>query len=189
MGGQEEPVPDTKTYVAFLRGVNVGGNLLVKMDDLRGVFESLGFTNVRTVLASGNVVFDSAGPSGADLPSLIEGALSRRYDRKIDVLLRTQSDIQALVDSRPFKEVEANPQTRLYVTFLGHDSKKVTYRGPVGTKEGGFAILRVTDAEVCSAVTLSPEHHTTDLMKFLDREIGGNVTTRNWNTLLKILAR
>ena len=175
-------------YVAFLRGINVGGNVLIKMDVLRKQFEKLGFENVKTVLATGNVIFDLAdGARGhEEAAKKIEIALQKMMKRDVKVMLRSIDEIQKLVDSEPFKKVKVTKETRLYVTFLG-DKPTSKLKIPYATPEKDFQILRVTAGEVCSFLVISLEKKSVDLMKIIEKEFGKNVTTRNWNTVLKLL--
>jgi len=180
-------VPTSKTsYVAFLRGINVGGNKPIRMTDLQKAFESLRFTNVKTVLASGNVLFDAPPAKPAALTAPIEKELKQAFGTEIPVLVRTLKDLQRLVAANPFQGVAVTPQTRLYVTFLC-EKPKGTLKIPYTSPDKTFRILRVTTSEVCSVVTLSPEHGTLDLMGFLEKQFGKRITTRNWNTLIRLL--
>src|SRR5258708_5316496 len=101
-------------YVAFLRGINVGGNKLVKMEELRNCFESIGFQHIRTLLASGNVLFDTPNKDIDSIIKQIEEKLNERFGHKIKVMLRTPEQIQYLIDHNPFDKVVITPQTRLY---------------------------------------------------------------------------
>lgn len=182
---------DPVRYVAFLRGINVGGHKPVKMADLRTMFASMGFKNVKTILASGNVLFDV--PPGVGLPDKaldlaahIEERLQRSSGYPITVVLRTVADLQHLVDSDPFKGVAITPTTRLHVTFLSDPAARqpdLTHKAP----ENDLTIIRESPGEVCSVLTLSPAWGTTDLMTLLEKEFGRGVTTRNWNTISKIV--
>jgi uncharacterized protein (DUF1697 family) len=173
------------TYVAFLRGINVGGHKPVKMDALKKSFESIGFRNVKTILASGNVLFESSKLGNA-LGKTIEKKLEEKCGHKISVILRTKDQIQTLMDSDPFKGIKVTPQSRLYVTFLS-EKPTHTLRIPYESSEKDFKILSVSPTEVCSVLTLSPKRGTTDAMNILEKIFGRNVTTRNWNTVIKIL--
>lgn len=171
-------------YVAFLRGINVGGKM-VKMEALRKAIEELGYEHVKTLLNSGNVVFEAEEKNEKKLQQVIEEKLEKVFGFHIDVLLRTQKNIQALVSADPFKGIAVTPQTRLYVTFLSEKSVhalKIPYESP----EKDFRILRVTDTEVVSVLTLSEKRGTTDVMKIPEKEFGKLITTRNWNTVKKI---
>lgn len=175
---------NTIGYVALLRGVNVGGKM-VKMESVRRLLESIEYTNVKTILNSGNVVFDSAEKDIAQLAETLEKAFEKEFGFRIDTIVRTMEEIQALVESNPFKEIEMTPQTRLYVTFLSNmatSSLSIPYESP----EKDFRILKVGDNVVLSTITLSTNKSTTDMMKILEKEFGKKITTRNWNTVKKI---
>lgn len=175
-----------KKYIAFLRGINVGGRKPVKMEDLKKTFAALGFQNVNTVLASGNVFFDTMEPRADALVKSIEEKLKQVFGHEIGVLVRSLKELQDLAGHNPFKNVKVTPQTRLYVTFLSQ-KPKTRLKLPHESPGKDFKILRVSDREVCSALTLSPNWGTTDLMPVLEREFGEKITTRNWNTIAKIL--
>jgi uncharacterized protein (DUF1697 family) len=172
-------------YVAFLRGINVGGNKKIKMDALRSAFESLGFQRVRTVLASGNVLFDAAEPDPLAITRQIQEKLSSAFGLDVGIMVRTRRQIGDLVDADPFSAVKVTPDTRLYVTFFAD-----RLRGKLKTRhephQEALKMLGVSSGEVCSAIELSPGAGTPELMKFIDKEFGRENTTRNWNTVLKI---
>lgn len=172
--------------VAFLRGINVGGHKSIKMEDLKRAFESLGFGNVATILASGNVMFEASRASSTGLVERIEEKLKDTFGHNIGVLVRTMKELQQLEATNPFKGIKVTPQTRLYVTFLSENprgSRPIPYE----SSDRNFKIRRVTGREICSALTLSPDSRTTELMGVLEREFGPKITTRNWNTITRIL--
>ncbi len=172
------------TYVAFLRGINVGGNKIIKMADLAKAFTSLGFANVRTLLASGNVVFEASNAKAATSP-VIEAKLERAFGKKIGVIVRTGQEIQAIVKADLFRGIKVTSAMRLYVTFLpGKPSSTLTL--PYESPEKDFRILRLADDALFSVLTLSPTRGTTDAMGILEKEFGKAITTRNWNTVVKI---
>src|SRR4051794_4314563 len=101
--------------VALLRGINLGSRRRVAMADLRALLtDELGYTDVRTVLASGNVVF--TGPK-AKAREKLERALAKRFEMKIDVVVRTMAELRAVVEADPFGSAVDNP-TRYFVAFL-----------------------------------------------------------------------
>jgi uncharacterized protein (DUF1697 family) len=173
-------------FVALLRGINVGGNKTVKMDDLKKWFAALGFKNVKTILNSGNVLFESADDDETALSTKIEKKLEKELGHKVGVQVRSIEEIQKLADRDPFKKIKVTPETRLYITFLV-DKPKSKLKIPYETPEKDCKILELTNREVCCAITLSPGRGTTELMGFLEKEFGKNVTTRNWNTVGRIL--
>jgi uncharacterized protein (DUF1697 family) len=171
---------------AFLRGINVGGHNPVPMEELKKAFESLGFENVKTLLASGNVLFESSNPDATVLVKKIEGKLEKKFGREINVVIRTIKELQDLDKIHPFKGVLVTPQTRLYVTFLSEKSN-TGLKIPYETPDKNCKIIRATGKEVCSVLTLSQNSNTTNLMSILEKEFGREITTRNWNTITRLL--
>lgn len=174
-------------YVAFLRGINVGGHVLIKMVDLKSAFEKIGFKNVRTVLASGNVVFESELTDTKALTKEIESSLKKAFEKDISVILRSSDDLNKLQSSEPFKGITMTPSIRLYVTFLSKKTGPRTITLPYTSFQNEFRILHATPTDVFSVLDLSKGKGTPDVMNILENEFGPYVTTRNWNTVLKIL--
>lgn len=170
------------TYVAFLRGVNSGLNPTTKMNALRTAFEEMGFNNVNTVIASGNVLFDTKSTSEVALEKTIEKALPKAIGFESATMVVTFEDLQRLVDLNPFKGVTVTPETRLFVTFVKEPPKN-------GLKLSGkgFKLLGMSGRALFSVLDLSGT--TPDLMKVLDKEFGKNNTTRSWKTIERILKK
>jgi uncharacterized protein (DUF1697 family) len=103
--------------VAFLRGINVGGHR-VQMARLRDEFEGLGFTGVETFIASGNVIFQSARQSLPALETRIEQRLAAALGYAVPTLVRTPSEVQAVVERLPFTSDEAAAAHAIHVLFL-----------------------------------------------------------------------
>lgn len=171
-------------YVALLRGINVGGAKKVGMTDLVDVLEKNGFEKVKTLLNSGNVVFDCGETSVAEITKKLSEILAKKFGFEIPVIIRTMKEIERLIAEDPFKSVKITPDTRLYVTFLGN---KMEHPKPSIDSEF-FKILRVSESEICSVIVISDNKNTTDLMGSIEKTYGKNVTTRNWNTVVKIAA-
>jgi uncharacterized protein (DUF1697 family) len=91
-------------YAAFLRAVNVGGTGVITMDALKAALARAGFTRVTTLLASGNVVFDSAHKSGHDVEAAIETLLAQTFDLNSATFVRSADEMHALLDDRPFDQ-------------------------------------------------------------------------------------
>lgn len=185
-------------YVALLRGVNVGG-VIVKMADLKKLMEQVGFTDVKTLLASGNVIFEAGkatSPNG-DRPNSpqasfrgdarriakkIEEALKAKYKRDIRCIVRPAEDIQMLAKANPFKDSAATKETRLYVTFLDTQPKS-----HLKSASNFFRVTKTFPFAVCTALVLTPDTSSIDLMASLEKHYGKDITTRNWNTVQKIV--
>ena len=177
----------TTEYVAFLRGINVGGHKLIKMADLVRLFESFGFHNISTYIASGNVLFETAEMDADAVTKRIEEGLNKALGYEVKVILRTISQIEDLVSLDPFGGVEPAENARLYVTFLA-DEPSSTLKLPYESSNGELQILRKRDRDLCWLLFLSPTARTVDGMAFVEKEFGKASTTRNWNTVQKITA-
>jgi uncharacterized protein (DUF1697 family) len=173
-------------HVAFLRGINVGGHNPVPMTALKKIFESLGFENVKTLLVSGNVLFDVPQTSSGVLVQKIEAKLEKTFGYEIGVLVSTIKELQQLEKTNPFKGILVTRQTRLYVTFFS-EKPKISLKIPYESSNKSFKIIQITTNKVFSVLTLSPNSKTTDLMGALEKEFGKKITTRNWNTITRIL--
>ncbi len=171
-------------YAAFLRGINVGGNKKVPMVELKKVLEKIGIKNVKTLLASGNVVFEADSNKIDELQATISTAIEKAFKFPVPVLLRTFDEIKKIIALDPFNNITVTPQTRLYVTFLTEKVKDKASSNKV-SPDKSFTILSKRKSEVFSVLDLSITG-TPEAMSALEKEFGKEVTTRNWNTILKL---
>lgn len=172
-------------YALFLRGINVGGNKKVPMSSLKSALEAIGLSDVKTLLNSGNVTFiDTA--SQTTLKTRIDTKLKETFDFPIPTVIRTIPQIETLLNNNPFKEIPITKDTRLYITLLANKPTS-TLKIPYTTPDKAFQILKVTDTEVVSVLTVTKTKGTTDCMNILEKEFGHNITTRNWNTIQKLV--
>jgi uncharacterized protein (DUF1697 family) len=151
-------------YVALLRGFGPT-HPNMRNEKLVAVLEALGCTEVRPVLASGNLVFRSSARSGKQLETKIERALAEKLDLSLEVLIRSQDDLEALLRKDPFKGAEHGKQWYLTVTFF---------------KDGKPPLWSKLDR----ATLVGP-----DFMADLEKRHGKHITTRTWNTVQKIVAK
>jgi len=105
-------------YFAFLRAINVGGHT-VRMDYLRSLFENLGFSNVETFIASGNVIFDSPSRNSQALEKKIEAHLLQSLGYAVATFIRSTSELADIARHKPFSEIELNtPGHTLFIGFM-----------------------------------------------------------------------
>jgi uncharacterized protein (DUF1697 family) len=109
-------------YVAFLRAINVGGHI-VKMDHLRRLFGSLGFSNVETFIASGNVIFDSTSKSSRSLEKKIETCLLQSLGYEVTTFVRSVPEVVNISVYKPFQDSELAVHT-LYIGFMGEEPQR-----------------------------------------------------------------
>ncbi|MEW6195571.1 MAG: DUF1697 domain-containing protein [Bacteroidota bacterium] len=184
MKGSKSNTNKLERYAAFLRGINVGGNKKVPMTELKNMLEKMGLKNVKTILASGNVVFDSIEKNIKLLGDSIEKKLNETFGFPARTLVYNFRDVEKMIALDPFKGIEVTKDIRLYVTLLSEKPKsklKVPYVSP----DSSFSILKVTDNAIFSVLSVQ-DTRTVDAMSIIEKEFGKDVTTRNWNTILKL---
>ncbi len=174
------------TYVALLRGINVGGNKKVPMAQLKATLERMGFTDVKTLLASGNVILSSNKENIAALTKRIADAIEKEFGFPVPVLIREMSRLEEMAATEPFKGITVTKDTRLYVTFLS-ENPKTKLKIPYVSDDKSFRILKLDGEELYSVLDLSKGSGTVDAMAIIEKEFGKLVTTRNWNTVVKML--
>lgn len=170
-------------YALLLRGVNVGRNNSLPMADLRAMLVDLGCTKVQTYVQSGNAVFDTSLPAAA-LARAIETRLETAMGRPIATALRTVGQMQAIVAANPFEGVATNP-AYLCVTFLSHVPTKVEL-APLSARDFSPDLAHAAGTEIYS---WHPHGQGSSALAAAigKLKVRGALTTRNWNTVLKLL--
>lgn len=167
-------------YVALLRGVSP---LNAKMPELKRCFESAGLTHVKTVLSSGNVVFDAPTTPEAELEQRIEAAMQTTWGRSFYTLVRPRDFLARLVTTDPYAGAALPANAKSVVSFL-REPPTVALRLP--TEWGGAQILSSAGREVFTAYVASDQGPV--FMKLIEKTLGKNVTTRTWETVKKCAA-
>jgi len=175
-------------YVAMIRGVGPE-NPNMKGEKLRWAFENMGFKNVGSFLASGNVLFESSKTDTVKMERLAEKTLPQLLDFSRDVFIRSEAELQKLVDANPFGELkhQNNGKTYLTVTFFKTTPKDLPAL-PFQPEGKAFQLLAEVDGALCSVVDLTTGK-TPDLMAWLERQFGKQITTRTWSTVTRMLAK
>jgi uncharacterized protein (DUF1697 family) len=167
------------TYVALLRGVNVGGNNKLPMADLRAHFESLGFDNVRTLIQSGNVVFETPHtPTNQQ----IELSIENRFAISTRIALRTPHELQRVVAEVPSTMTDAG---KLYVGFF---ATKPVSADVVHLDHERFLPEQFSVSAHEIYMHLPDGMGQTKLPEYLNRRLKVPITFRNWNTVNRMLA-
>jgi uncharacterized protein (DUF1697 family) len=176
--------PNMTTYVALLRGI-APLNPNMRNEKLRGVFETLGFTNVRTVISSGNVIFETSPRSVRKLEGKIEQAIPEQLGFNSTTIIRSKAHIQQLIDADPFQGKTHSQKSNLNVTFLKQKTT-VDLKFPYKVENRSYTLLGMYDGAICSVIDLSSSK-TPDLMIWLEKQFGKEITTRTWKTVERIL--
>jgi uncharacterized protein (DUF1697 family) len=175
-------------YVALLRGINMIGRKLISMTELAELFSSLGFQNVKTLLATGNVIFEQRGSDERQLISQIEGKLRRSLGYEVNVLLRTTVELDELVSLSPFKKEKIdNKKAKAFVTFLA-TSPGMDLKLPFSPPKSEFKIVGAGPREVFSVRYALGGGRFGDSVTFIERKFGQPTTSRNYTTVVKLAA-
>jgi uncharacterized protein (DUF1697 family) len=172
------------SYVALLRAVNLGGDTVLKMEDLRNVLAALGLKDVRTLLQSGNAVFRAPTVPPASVELRLERELERRLRLSTDLFVRTSEEWTEVVKGNPFpKEAKSDP-AHLTVAFLKAAPQPAAWsalrhaiRGPERV-EGAGREAYIVYPEGIGRSRLTPA--------IIERSLGTRATSRNWNTIQKL---
>jgi len=174
----------TLTYVAFLRGINVGGHKKVPMAELKEELAKLGYKNIITILNSGNVIFEGKAAKTSQIEEIIAPHLEGHFGFTIPTIVRTAQHILELLQHDPFQNFETTKETRFYTSFL-KDDVKVDIKLPWVSEDQSYQILARKDKTILSVLDLSITK-TPQAMEALEKIYGKRITTRNWKTILRI---
>jgi uncharacterized protein (DUF1697 family) len=170
--------------IALLRGINVGRAKRVTMADLRALFESLGYRDVKTLLNSGNVVFTVPGTDRREPAARIEEAMTARLGFSARVTVITAAELATAVAENPLLEVAGDP-ARLLVAVL-NDPAHRTRLEPLARQDWAPEAMavgrRVAYLWCAEGILVSP------LATAVNRVLGESTTARNWTTMLKLEA-
>lgn len=172
------------TFIALVRGINVGGHNRLLMKDLRAVLEGLGFINVKTYLQSGNVVFQGGSSDCDQLSRDISHALSEGCQLTLEIFVLSLEELRSAIASNPFPEGEGEPKS-LHFSFLRSSprnpdlAKLESLRSPSEKFElrGNVFYLHAPDGIGRSKLAANVE-----------KSLGVGLTARNWRTVNAILS-
>lgn len=171
-------------YVALLRGINVGGNKKVPMAQLRTMMEGLGYTDVATLLQSGNAVFTAKEKSPATVGKQLEAAIKKEFGFDVSVIMRTRDELEAVIQANPLSGAEDAP-SKFLVTFLSDVPDKQRHRqlDPKAYLPDEF---RVVGREIYARFPNGIGNSKLAVVLGGPR-LGVIPTARNWSTVTKLL--
>ncbi len=173
-------------YVALLRGINVGGRTIVRMERLREAFAALGLENVSTYINSGNVIFKSPTVSRATLSKRIEEKISYEFGFPIPVVVRKSEELVNILASNPFLKEKEIDQSKLHVTFLSETPSKSAL-AIVGSLKIEYDRFTVKGEEIYLYTPRGSGRSTLSNNTF-EKTLSVRATTRNWKTV-NVLAK
>lgn len=173
-------------YIALLRAINVGGHI-VKMDELRSCFESLEFSGVETFIASGNVIFESSSKATASLERRIESCLHKTFGYEVATFLRTDSEVAAIAQYKPFSDSALKTSATLNIGFVAGPLESETVRKLMKFKSP-IDDFHVNDREIYWLCKKKQSESTFSNVLF-ERSLGVRATFRGMNTILRLAAK
>jgi len=170
-------------YIALLRGINVGGNTMIKMDELRKAFEALGFERVVSYINSGNLAFDARKTSEANLVKKIEDLVEEMIGKRVQVMVREQQDIEQVVANNPF-DGKYQSHKEMHVLFLKSElsDEQIAWLTEA-TPSGEF--FQVNGREIYSHLPMGVADSFLGRGLF-EKKLKAAVTARNWRTVEKL---
>ncbi|HEV2737817.1 MAG TPA: DUF1697 domain-containing protein [Candidatus Elarobacter sp.] len=173
-------------WIALIRGINVGGHVMVAMADLRAFFGALGFRDARTLLQSGNVVFSGTAQTDAELEVRLEKEAAKRLGLRTSFLVRSAAEWADVVARNPFPNEAQRDPSRLHVMFLKSapaapavEALQAAVTGPEVVRAGARHLyITYPDGAGRSKLTGA----------LIEKKLGTTGTARNWNTVLKLAA-
>ena len=171
-------------YLALLRGINVGGKNLVKMTDLRAAFEQMGFADVVTYIASGNVLFRAPRRKREELAARVESELSRRFGTELRVVLLTEAHLRGVVEEAP--EGFGADSHLCDVIFVRKPMTAAKAMGLIEIKDGVDSAW--AGRHVVYFSRLASRASSSRLSRFASLPEYKHVTVRSWSTATKLLA-
>ena len=172
-------------YIAFLRGINVGGRKITSMTDVKKVFESLSFENVRTYAQSGNVIFDCERSETAKMAMCVREKLRETFGFSTNVIIRTQRELECIIENNPLIGRAGIRPEKLYVTFLSATPDE-TVASTLDIKPGQGEQFVVVGTEVYLYCPAGYARTTLNNAMF-ETKLKTAATTRNWKMINKLL--
>lgn len=170
-------------YIAMLRGINVSGQKLIKMAELRTSMEKLGFNKVSTYIQSGNILFEYGSKDKLELAAMIEAQIRKVFTFEVPCLVRTADEFNHVLENNPFLK-EGKPEDRLYITFLARepDQEKVDAVNQLKYEPEEFIIKKDI------IFFYSPLGYGNAKMNnnFFENKLKVKATTRNWKSVNKL---
>jgi uncharacterized protein (DUF1697 family) len=169
-------------FAAFLRSINVGGHHIVKMEDLRRMFASMNFENVKTYIQSGNVIFETKEKNAGSIAAKIERKLFEALGFEVKTMLRTIPELEDVAKHNPFTESD---DVKVYITFLSAapDEEKKRAVEALGNELESF---QIRNRELYSSLDKNVKK-SLFTSNFTEKHLKISGTTRNPRTLAKMI--
>lgn len=174
-----------KTYLSILRGINVGGHKLIKMEALRKIYTNLGYQNVQTYIQSGNVIFQASNNNEKVLEEEITQKILTDFSFEVPVIVKDLVELKSIVENNPFLKGSSKELDYLHVTFLSAEPKKTDVEKISLDKylPDEFKLIGKVIYLYC------PNSYSKSKLtnNFFESKLKSTTTTRNWKTVNELL--
>jgi uncharacterized protein (DUF1697 family) len=174
-----------EAYISILRGINVGGNKKILMEDLRNLYNELNFKNIRTYIQSGNVIFDCEKTNPNQLENTIEDKISEKFKFQVPVIIRTTFKLQEIINNNPFLRENNVDVEKLHITFLSAKPESIKMEE---IKKYDYKPDRFFCSDKAVYVYCPNGYGNTKLNNtFFENKLGVKATTRNLKTVNELV--
>ncbi len=174
------------TYIALLRGINVSGHKIIKMETLRQVLAELDFQNIITYIQSGNVIFESSDENPSALEHQITQKIWQHFGFEVPVRITTLSELHTIVAENPFVKENLENPTQPYVAFLSDIPTEANF---ANLKAVNFANDQFINKNRILYLWYADSPANTKLSNVaIEGKLKLKATSRNWKTILKLIA-
>jgi len=171
-------------YLALLRGINVSGKHSIKMVDLKKLLDNDSFTNVKTYIQSGNILFDYKKETNSKIEKIISALIEKHYNYQIEAFVRTLAEFRKVVHDNPFTNVSEADFNKLMVVFLNQipENDKINRLGSISSESEVYKIK----SDIIYLYCKNGYGNAKINNNFLESKLKVKATTRNWKTILKL---
>jgi uncharacterized protein (DUF1697 family) len=170
------------TYISILRGINVSGKNIIKMAELKKLYENLGFLEVQTYIQSGNVIFLSKENNINYIEKTIRNQIRDIFGYDIPILIIKSENLRKVIETLPFKDID---NSKLYVTFLSNKCINPPV-DKIMNKKGNNELIQI-EGQVVYIYCPDGYGKTKLSNNFLEKQLKIHATTRNWKTINKLM--
>ena len=174
-----------KTFISMLRGINISGHRLIKMDALKALYAELGFTHIQTYIQSGNVIFKHRNTDLQEFKKLIADGIREKFGFEVPVIVKEMDELKQIIASNPFLKDSKKDISKIYLTFLSTvpDSERFCKIGEGQNFEEEYKLTGNSIYIYCP----NGYGNTKLSTNFLEGKLKLSATSRNWKTTLELM--
>jgi len=174
-----------KRFIALLRGINVSGKNIIKMNELVAQFSNHNYKNIKTYIQSGNIIFECADKDAKTLENEIYRLIIDKFGLKVPVLVKTAEELKKIFESNPFIKNDTLDINELHITFLNETPERENIIKLVESKIEADEFILTLD--VVYLHCKNGYGNTKLNNSFFESKLKVSATTRNWKTIGKLL--